>query len=78
MNKINKSVVKIGIEQSNGESFAKRVNEILARHARFIKNDVYAQDQFKEQAKAIRDSISRALDHADLCLRVDGKIVATQ
>ncbi len=78
MNKTDKAVVRIGIEQSNGESFAKRVNEILARHARFIKNGVYTQEQFNEQAKAIRDSISRALDHADLYLRIDGKIVATQ
>jgi hypothetical protein len=74
----NAARVKIGIEQSNGESFTKRVNEILARHALFIKNDVYTKDQFEEQAKVIRDSIARALDHADLYLRIGDKIVATQ
>jgi hypothetical protein len=73
-----KQTIKIGIEQSNGESFVARINEILRMHVRFVKNGVYTPEQFEEQAKAIRENIIRALDHADLYLRIDNKIVATQ
>jgi hypothetical protein len=70
--------VKIGIEQANGESFVARVNDILRYNGRFVKNGVYTQEQFSEQAKAIREAIVRALDNADLYLRIDNHIVATQ
>jgi hypothetical protein len=74
----NASRVKIGIEQANGESFVARVNDILRYNARFVKNGVYTQDQFAEQAKQIREAIMRALDNADIYLRIDNQIVATQ
>jgi hypothetical protein len=72
------SRVKIGIEQPNGESFCARVNDILRYNARFVKNGVYTPDQFKEQGESIREAIKRALDNADLYLRIDDKIVSTQ
>lgn len=63
--------IKIGIEMANGDSFQKRVGEILKYHSRLCES-AYKPEEI---SGILRDSIKRALDNAEVYARQDGKLI---
>jgi len=66
--------IKITIEQANGFSFNARIREACAYFARLMKPGHGISAQYA--ADHTRETIMRALDNAQIVVRVNGKVEA--